>query len=108
MIHTIKLSPETCARLSEIVRLQMDLLWFAAEQRGHLTGDQLSVFLRNHTSRKAALIDCIVHWLFHSRTSKPLELLQDFVGNLDGQSPEFDADRIASEKLLMVEYMRRD
>lgn len=107
MIHTVQLSLQTRARLSELVRLQMDLLRFAAESGGHLTEANLQTFLNSHTTRPVLEVNRIIQWVFHT-TSKPRTLLSDFVIGTEGQSAQYDAAAIAAEKAAAVEHIRLD
>lgn len=107
MIHTVQLSLETRARLSELVRLQMDLLWFAAESGGQLTEANLRGFLNSHTTRPPLEVDRIIRWVFYI-TSTPLALLNTFVSGTEGQSALYDAGAITAEKTAAVVHLRLD
>jgi hypothetical protein len=110
MIHEVKLSDKNRRYLSQIVRLQVDLLWAAvelAQQDEPFSRERVRVFL-SRKSTGGPRAERIVNWLFDGRITKPTNLLQEFIDNQEGDTFLADGQSLLDEKLELVRMIRRD
>lgn len=106
MIHRVHLPRETRMRLSEIVRVQMDLLLAASQYTGGIEEETFSEYL-NDISNRHERNQKLITWLLHT-TSKPGEYLQTFINGTDGEELLEDPENLQVEKIRIVKMMRRD
>jgi 5-methylcytosine-specific restriction endonuclease McrA len=106
MIHSVRLPRKNRIHLSQVVRVQTDLLLAAAYQTGDIDRASFGSSLdgvSNRTERNQRLL----HWLFVS-TSKPREHLQNFINGTDGQEFLENHAALQAEKIKLVKMMRCD
>ena len=110
MIHEVALADENQKCLSQIVRLQLDLLWVAVRlakaEKPLIRANVLGLLCGLSTGRSRA--ERLVGWLFDGRIAKPLNLLEEFISSQEASNFVAPGQLLLDEKSDFVEMVRRD
>lgn len=112
MIHNLELPQETVTRLSEVVQLQLDLLWFSTEPEAQIEIERLGSYLERYSrynGRGATIAGYIVGTSV--RPGKFGRLLQTVVNGQQGAEAWDDtvrAEQLRLEKRQVIDWMYLD
>lgn len=106
MIHQVTLAPNIETKLTELVTLQLRLLFYALEKGPHLEQAECVAYLRPYYQTRS---EQIANWLFVT-TSRSRELLTGFAQNEEGKNhwSAEQADRLRAEKRRLLRMMLID
>lgn len=112
MIHNVKLPPKTVTRLSEVVQLQLDLLWFATEPEAQIEIERLGSYLERYArynGRGATIAGYIVG--ASGQSGKFGRLLRAVIDGQQGAEAWNDtvrAEQLRLEKRQVIDWMHLD